>query len=95
MWLDGVALQTIEKYLRIAHVTAVDWANFCREVMFDAVIIKGEPIGGINENSEPRVVEIDESKYGKRKYHKGHHVEGQWVSRNFVNFFLFCNQAMC
>ena len=24
-------------------------------------------------------VEIDESKFGKRKYHKGHPVEGQWV----------------
>ena len=24
-------------------------------------------------------VEIDESKFGKRKYHKGHKVEGQWV----------------
>lgn len=25
------------------------------------------------------VVEIDESKFGKRKYHRGHYVEGQWV----------------
>ena len=24
-------------------------------------------------------MEIDESKFGKRKYHGGHHVEGQWV----------------
>ena len=24
-------------------------------------------------------VEIDESKFGKRKYHRGHKVEGQWV----------------
>ena len=24
-------------------------------------------------------MEIDESKFGKRKYHRGHHVEGQWV----------------
>ena len=31
-------------------------------------------IGGENV-----IVEIDESKFGKRKYHRGHHVEGAWV----------------
>jgi len=25
------------------------------------------------------VVEIDESKFGRRKYYRGHRVEGQWV----------------
>jgi hypothetical protein len=25
------------------------------------------------------IVEIDESKFGKRKYHRGHPVEGAWV----------------
>jgi len=28
---------------------------------------------------EGKVVEIDESKFGKRKYHRGHYVKGQWV----------------
>ena len=34
----------------------------------------GGQIGGKNV-----IVEIDESKFGKRKYHRGHHVEGAWV----------------
>ena len=37
-------------------------------------IWKGERIGGVG-----KVVELDESKFGRRKYHRGHHVEGQWV----------------
>lgn len=28
-------------------------------------------------------MEIDESKFGKRKYHRGHHVEGAWVFGGF------------
>jgi transposase-like protein len=32
---------------------------------------------------DEKVVEIDESKFGKRKYHRGHRVEGQWVVGGF------------
>ena len=38
--------------------------------MFDS----SQKIGG-----EAKIVQIDESKFGKRKCHRGHHVEGQWV----------------
>ena len=33
-----------------------------------------DKIGGNNI-----IVEIDESKFGKRKYHRGHKVEGVWI----------------
>lgn len=88
LWMDNVPLQLIEKHVRIAHQTAVDWSNFCREVVYDAMIERCEKIGGLDENGEPRVVEIDESKFGKRKYNKGHRVEGQWVS------YLFCTRLI-
>ena len=42
--------------------------------MEEWAISSSEQIGGIGQ-----VVEIDESKFGKRKYNKGHSVEGQWV----------------
>jgi transposase-like protein len=46
----------------------------CREVILEYVGTRSEKIGGIG-----KVVEIDESKLGKRKYHRGRFVRGQWV----------------
>lgn len=45
-----------------------------RAIVFHSMFSNPEPVGGPG-----CTVEIDESKFGKRKYHKGHHVEGQWV----------------
>ncbi|KAG1497181.1 hypothetical protein G6F52_012873 [Rhizopus delemar] len=36
-------------------------------------------IGGYDVDGNSIVVEIDESKCGKRKYHRGHRVEGVWM----------------
>jgi transposase-like protein len=54
--------------------TIVDWYNFCREVLTVVCIDRREQIGGPGTT-----VEIDESKFGKRNYHRGHRVEGTWV----------------
>ena len=54
--------------------TAVDWASFCREILLADFVDNFEPLGG-----EGRTVEIDESKFGKRKFWRGHRVEGVWV----------------
>ena len=45
-----------------------------REVCEVALFERREKIGGPG-----KLVQIDESKIGKRKYHRGHVVEGQWV----------------
>ena len=36
-------------------------------------------IGGKDEDGNRIIVEVDESKFGKRKSHRGHRVEGVWV----------------
>ena len=36
--------------------------------------VESQPIGGVG-----KIVEIDESKFGKRKYHRGRRVDGVWV----------------
>jgi transposase-like protein len=54
--------------------TTCDWSDFCKDVIIEYVESKSEMIGG-----EGKVVEVDGSKFGKRKYHRGHYVRGQWV----------------
>ena len=53
---------------------AVDFYNFLREVCCVILQEQSEAIGGPG-----KFVEIDESKFGKRKYNRGKRVEGIWV----------------
>ena len=61
---------------------------FCREVCAIIIVDEGQPIGGFGKR-----VQIDESKIRKRKYHRGHRVEGQWVfggiGKDMRNSFMF------
>ena len=54
--------------------TLVDWYNFAREVCVEILLNRSEQIGGPGKH-----VEIDESKFGKRKYNRGKRVENAWV----------------
>lgn len=75
MWVErGGPLKDIIRETKIDKRTAVDWNNFCREVVVFSSFQTQLQIGG-----HGIIVEIDESKIGKRKYHRGHPVEGQWV----------------
>lgn len=74
-WLYKTPLTVISQQLHITgHCTLIDWAHFCREVCVKEMLENRQPIGG-----EGKTVEIDESKFGKRKYNKGKRVEGIWV----------------
>ena len=55
-------------------ITVTEWFLFLREAYIHSIMEQSEQIGGNGVE-----VEIDESKFGKRKYHRGYHVEGQWV----------------
>jgi len=58
----------------ISEKTIIDFYNFCREVCSVVLEKFSEPIGGVG-----KIVEIDESKFGKRKYNRGKRVNGVWV----------------
>ena len=60
--------------LRLTNKTVIEWSTFLRECCIPTIIDTSEAIGGNGVE-----VEIYESKFGKRKYHRGHRVEGQWV----------------
>ena len=62
----------------VAKQTVSDWYSFCREVVDFYCIENTEQIGGPN-----KVVEIDEAKFGRRKFNCGRVVEGQWVFGGF------------
>ena len=53
----------------------VDWYHYCREVCAERIIQHHKGLIG----GPGTTVEIDESKFGKMKYHRGRFVEGQWV----------------
>ena len=73
-WRQDLDQWQIKKQLGIGSHVAVDWDIFCREVCEVTLFEKREKIGGPG-----KLVQMDKSKIGKRKYHRGHVVEGQWV----------------
>ena len=74
LWVHGNSQDTIAHELGTSSNTDVDWASFCREVCEETLMRRSEKIGG-----KDVVVEIDESKFAKRKYNVGHRVTGGWV----------------
>lgn len=72
----------------ISSHTFCDWSNFVREVMeYWSITNSSEKIGGPGI-----IVEIDEAKFGHRKYNRGRIVDGQWIfggiERGSKNMFM-------
>ncbi|RVE43023.1 hypothetical protein evm_012335 [Chilo suppressalis] len=76
---EDVRRETInlEKNTVLSFRTIADWFRYCREaiVMYELEKEEERPmIGGPG-----KIVQIDESKFGKRKYNRGRNIEGHWV----------------
>ena len=74
LWSQGFSASEIKHELKLSKKTITEWTHFLRESCIYSVMENSSAIGGNGIE-----VEIDESKFGKRKYHRGHRVEGQWV----------------
>ena len=62
------------KQTGVSNRVVIDWYNFIRDVVAEYFLDHPIAIGGPGT-----IVEIDESKFGKRKYNRGRWVEGHWV----------------
>lgn len=74
LWSTGYTCSKIMHELSFTKRTVTEWSWFCRETCMAAMLQNCNKIGG------PGIeVEIDESKFGRRKYYKGKRVKGQWI----------------
>ena len=74
-WAEGLQdTKFLHKNLGWAAATITDWKNFLRDLCVERYLANPEPIGGPGH-----IVEIDESKFGRRKYHRGRQLSGKWV----------------
>ena len=62
-WCQDLDQTQIKYELGLAESTGVDWDSFCCEVCEITLLENGEKLGGYG-----KVVQIDESKFGKRKW---------------------------
>ncbi|GBN63190.1 hypothetical protein AVEN_187051-1 [Araneus ventricosus] len=61
--------------MNVSKPTVVDWKSFCREVCVDRLLKDSKEIlGGVG-----MIVEIDESKFSKRKYNRGKRVDETFI----------------
>lgn len=60
--------------MNVSGDTVCDWRQFFREICFDICLNDSVAIGGVGME-----VEMDESKFSKRKFCRNGHVDGEWV----------------
>ena len=74
LWLVKCSPSFIQLMTGCSSATVTHFTKLLRQLVADEVEENEGQIGGENV-----IVEVDESKFGKRKHHRGHHVEGAWV----------------
>ena len=79
-WTLDCNLETVSKEIEISEHFLVNWFSLLREVCFVWIDTHPEALGGIDPaTGAPRIVEIDESCFFHRKYHRGQMRENCWV----------------
>ena len=81
MWCFDFTQVLITRELRLTRKTVIDKKlhHFLREVCEQYLEENPQQLGGLDENGEPTVVEIEESKYFHRKYYRAQWRQGHCV----------------
>jgi transposase-like protein len=74
LWLTECKTKTILRHTKHNPTTILNYLNRFRQIVATMLQTDDTLIGGRNV-----IIQVDETKMGKRKYHRGHHVEGAWV----------------
>jgi transposase-like protein len=74
LWITGASLSTALAMSGHSKPTIVDYFGFFRQLVTSTLDPEDTLVGGPNI-----VVQVDESKFGKRKNNRGSHREGAWV----------------
>jgi transposase-like protein len=74
LWLTKASSAVMQKVTGHSKQAVCDYRRFCMQLVAETLEDDDTIIGG-----QDVVVEVDETKLGKRKYHRGHRVEGVWV----------------
>jgi hypothetical protein len=74
LWLSKASMSTTQDHTGHTKQTICDYFKYFRELVSSFPMQEERMIGG-----DGVIVELDGAKLGKRKYNKGHHVEGVWI----------------
>lgn len=74
LWLARVPVKSTILLTGHSPNTVCSFFNHFRKLVSSSLMLEDQIIGGPNV-----IVEVDETKLGKRKYNRGHMVEGVWV----------------
>jgi transposase-like protein len=74
LWIPVPRYNYICEDLGLSAETIVNWSSYCRELCVYWTEHNSQKLGGPGV-----IVEIDEAKFGKRKYNRGRLITGKWV----------------
>ena len=74
LWLNKVTSSSAQSITQFSKHTITSFYSHFRRLVESSLAEEHQVIGGPGV-----IVEVDETKLGKRKYHRGHRVEGVWV----------------